>query len=274
MAQVTDRPLLLIAGHGERGGAGDNARLAAITASVRGVLGGWDVRHGVLSGAPSIEDAVSGAGGRPVVVWPFFMCRGYFIEAVSRRLQALGVAHELLRELGAAPEFVSTARRMLATATDGTARLVLVVAHGSGKGPQSRLATQRFASDLARCVPFSAVSCAFLEEPPFAADAIAALPTGAGVVSLFAGDGLHGGRDMAALIADSGRDDLNVVCPAADIDSVARIAAGTVAEHGVAGTLEYEKGGSRAAREVPPPMPPRATSRRRPIDREPLRIRR
>ena len=60
---------------------------------------------------------------------------------------------------------------------------------------------------------------------------IAALPSGSALVSLFAGDGLHGGQDMAALIAESCRHDLNVVCPAVDIDAAVRFLTGTVASY-------------------------------------------
>lgn len=273
MAQVTERPLLLIAGHGERGGARDNKRLSAIAARTGALLPGWEVRHGVLAGAPSIEEAATGASARAVMVWPFFMCRGYFIRAVSRRLEALGLTCDLLQELGAAPELVAVTSRTLAAADARAAQPVLVVAHGSSKGPKSRLAAQRFARALANGTPFKDVLCAFLEEPPFAAGAIADLPAGSAVISLFAGDGLHGGHDMAALIAESGRDDLTVVCPAADIDAVARIAAGVVDDQASAKGLFVNAGGIQA-REVLPPMPLQGTSRRRSSDSEPLSIRR
>lgn len=232
MAQVIEQPVLLIVGHGERGGAGNNARLATVAAKARSRLPGWDVRHGVLSGAPSIEAALSGAVQPPLFVWPFFICRGYFIDVtLRRRLAALGLAHALLQELGSAPRLVDVARRMLLADRSHRKRPVLVVAHGSSKGTESRLTAQRFARALAKAGPFEEVSCAFLDEPPFAKERVSALPIGSAVVSLFAGDGLHGGEDIADLVAQSGRCDLRVVCPAADTDAVADCVADAVARH-------------------------------------------
>lgn len=232
MEQVIERPLLLIAGHGERGGAGDNARLASIAGKAGDLLADWYVRHGVLSGSPSIEEALEAAGRRPVLVWPFFMCRGYFVDiALRRRIEAADVDYDMLPELGSSPLLVETACRMLIANGSPVGGHVLVVAHGSGKGPESRLSTERFSRALANADGIGHVSCAFLEEPPFAAGQIAALPSGSALVSLFAGDGLHGGQDMAALIAESCRHDLNVVCPAVDIDAAVRFLTGTVASY-------------------------------------------
>ena len=51
MEQVIERPLLLIAGHGERGGAGDNARLASI-AGKEGNPNGSAIRFMVDGASP------------------------------------------------------------------------------------------------------------------------------------------------------------------------------------------------------------------------------
>ena len=222
---ATERPLLLVAAHGERGGAGDNARLTAIASQASELLPDWDVRHGVLSGEPAIEDVLAGTAGRAVHVWPFFMCRGYFTDVVLRRLEDRGKTPVMLDALGETPAFAELTRQMIAEAAASASPAVLVIAHGSTKGTQSRKAAERFAGWLKETGAFAEVSCAFLEEPPFAADAIAAMPQGSAIVSLFAGDGLHGGHDLDEILAASGRSDLGVVTPASDTAAVARIAA-------------------------------------------------
>ena len=229
MAPAAERPILLVAAHGERGGAGDNARLASIADAAGALLPGWDVRHGVLSGKPALEDALSGPAGRPVAVWPFFMCRGYFTDTVlKKRLDGLGLEHVMLDVLGESRSFVELTCEKLLRKAGSTPENVLVIAHGSTKGTQSRLAAEKFAGWLAEAGASPNVTCAYLEEPPFAAGAIAGLPQGSVIVSLFAGDGLHGGQDLDDILAESGRDDLTVVTPAADTQAVARIVAGAV----------------------------------------------
>lgn len=241
---ATERPLLLVAAHGERGGAGDNARLASIAAKAGSLLPGWDVRHGVLSGSPSIEEALADADGRAVHIWPFFMCRGYFTDIVLLgRLEALELEHIMLDVLGETRAFAELALKKILEDEVFLSPDVLVIAHGSTKGTQSRLAAEQFAARLTTAGSLANVSCAFLEEPPFADDAIAALPEGSVVVSLFAGDGLHGGHDLDRILAASGRGDLKVVTPAADTEAVARIVAGAAFVPSDAPILTHGTGG-------------------------------
>lgn len=226
-ARATDRPLLLIAAHGERGGARDNARLAAIAEAAAALLPDWEVRPGVLSGEPSIESALTDARGRAVYVWPFFMCRGYFTDtALAGILSRMVPHHVMLREFGGDPAATGLAiRAMERLSTAGQRPSVLVVAHGSRKSAHSRNACEAFAARLCATAGIASANCAYLEEAPFAAPAIAALPAGSVVISLFAGDGLHGRADMRAILAATARDDLHVICPATDLDGVSMIAA-------------------------------------------------
>ena len=222
-APATDRPLLLIAAHGERGGAGENARLAEVADTASEQLSDWDVVHGVLSGDPSIEEALNDAKGRDIAIWPFFMCDGYFMNAALRpRLDALDVDYTMLPEYGASAELAVTALDMI-RATGRLGHDILVIGHGSSKGSQSRQATERVAGALqAACG--ACVSCAFLDEEPFAEDIIPSLARGSLVVCLFAGQGLHGADDIPDMISASGRDDLCLIDPASDIAAVARVA--------------------------------------------------
>lgn len=226
MARAIKRPLLIVAAHGERGGTGRNERLRAIARSTAAKLAHWDVACGVLSGSPSIEEAVAGAGSRPVAVWPFFLCGGYFVTTVLRaHLDAVLDNYAMLPEYGSDPALATTAHRMLTNLPGGMPRSVLVVAHGSAKGDQSRLSAVAFGWKLGRLIPEADIGHAFLEEPPFADQIIASLPDGAAIVSLFAGDGLHGSEDVPLILLENGRCDLHLVTPAAEIDAVAEMAA-------------------------------------------------
>lgn len=230
--RVIERPFLLIAAHGERGGARANARLLAITAATRSLLPDWQVRAGVLSGEPNIAKTLADVHESHVLVWPLFMCRGYFIDnALRNTLDRLSVSYNILDEFGSDPATVRLALRAMEARQNRQIAQILVVAHGSSKGEQSRVSTERFAGNLRDAGKFDAVACAYLEEPPFVREIIQTLPEGSTIVSLFAGDGLHGGEDMTKLLEASGRGDIRVICPAADTEAVAQIAADAALRH-------------------------------------------
>lgn len=219
-------PLFLLAAHGERGGATGNARLRAICREVARLLRGEAaVRCGVLSGEPSLEGAVAGACESPVSVYPVFMSEGFFVrERLPARLAAAGVKANVLPVLGADPGFAQACAARLDGLDGGAPDRVLVAAHGSTRDDRSRCAAEAFASRLA-CALGVAVQCAFLEEQPFVEQAVRALDHRGAIVSLFAGQGLHGAEDMDAIIAASGFAPDRVIVPADDTVLVARLAA-------------------------------------------------
>ncbi|PHP67675.1 hypothetical protein CSC94_08230 [Zhengella mangrovi] len=223
-------PLLLLAAHGERGGQGDNARLREICRLVAAAAGSTGaVRCGVLSGLPSLEQAVRGEADRQVVVYPVFMSEGYFVrEALPARLQAAGVKAAFLPALGTDPAFAAACADHLRVLDDGRPDRVLVAAHGSTKDDRSRRATEAFAADLAGHLGVP-VSCAYLEEAPFVAEALTQLEPSDALVSLFAGHGLHGADDMSRIVAARGFPPGRVITPAADMAMIARLAASAFA---------------------------------------------
>ena len=213
---------VVIAAHGDRGGAREDRAMRATVAHLRTAGRFKAVTGGLLKGAPLIEDAVreaAASGVRRLLVYPLFMAKGYFVDRVLKgRLEALALspAPELLPPLGADPALAELAKkRALACAEahglpPSECRL-LVVGHGSKVGSASADATRALAARLAEESAFAAVEVALLEEAPFLAPALArsgaeAEPSWRATVVLgfFSGAGMHGGDDVPAAIAETG----------------------------------------------------------------------
>ncbi len=206
---------LILAAHGERGGAGNNASLIAHAEAMAAVPGIAAVAAGVLKGDPTLEDAlasVASAGSTDILVYPFFMSDGYFVEKVlPQRIRDAG--HEgkarILPPLGLDPGLPSL---MLETALksageagfDPAASRLLVVGHGSQGSRASALATELIALKLANKAVFSDVTAAFLEEPPFVRESLEGERPPTVVAGFFSGDGLHAAQDVPEAIAWSG----------------------------------------------------------------------
>ena len=219
------RPALLIAAHGDIGGTARNATLRALAKTVRGRLADLPVACGVLNGEPSLKAAFAKLAGHQILVYPLFMSSGYYVEnALPERL---GLATKgnagsrdvtILPPLGLDPALPALIARRIRDAApanpysaDGTS--VLVVAHGSARSPQSRLAAETFADSLGRHLKTGPIRTAYLEETPFAEDAVAALSARSVVVSFFAGEGSHGGEDVPKILADGGKNYVPVIGP-------------------------------------------------------------
>ena len=79
---------------------------------------------------------------------------------------------------------------------------LLLIGHGSARAPGRVTALHDHASRLTARRRFARVEVAFLEEAPFAADALAALRgEPLAVLGFFAGEGAHVRDDLPALIA-------------------------------------------------------------------------
>ena len=206
---------LILAAHGERGGEGGNRSLLAHAEAMAAVPGIAAVAAGVLKGDPALEDAlacVAAAGATDILVYPFFMSDGYFVEKVlPQRIRDAG--HEgtarLLPPLGLDPGLPSLLlETALASASEAgfeteTSRL-LVVGHGSQGSRASALATELVALKLANNNIFAEVTAAFLEEPPFVRDALEGERPSTVVAGFFSGEGMHAARDVPEVIAWSG----------------------------------------------------------------------
>ncbi|HSG96040.1 MAG TPA: CbiX/SirB N-terminal domain-containing protein [Afifellaceae bacterium] len=220
------KPALLIAAHGDLGGSAHNAALRALVEAVRARLPDMPVVCGVLNGEPAVEAACAELAGHRIVVYPLFMSGGYYVETVLPERLGLATAGNagsrdvtILPPLGLDPALSAlVARRvrdtMPANPYSAAGTSVLVIAHGSASGhPQPRLATEAFADGLRQCLKTQSVSTAYLEEPPFAEDAVAALSPRSVVVSLFVGKGSHGGADVADILAKAGKSYVPVIGP-------------------------------------------------------------
>ena len=206
--RVSDRPAVLLAAHGETGGARNNALLARVAAQVAAQLSDLPVVCGVLSGAPALEEALVELAGCHLFVHPFFMSDGYFVrQALPKRLEESPVAGwSMLTPLGLLPALPALVARQIGK----DRQEILIVSHGATKSDRSRLATEAFADALHREVSGRAIACCYLEEEPFADQAIATLGPGAQLISFFVGEGAHGRSDLTRLVAESGKHDLAV----------------------------------------------------------------
>jgi sirohydrochlorin cobaltochelatase len=215
MTVIEPGTAIVIAAHGDRGSAERNAVLRCHAEALR--LGGRFAYagHGVLNGEPQIESVLKeaeSAGAQRVLIYPFFMSGGYFAGKVlpQRILKAsLAVPVTLLEPLGLNPALPPLLlRRSLDRAREAAlapenTRLI-VAAHGSKFGRASAEAAEQVAEVVRRESPFYETVTAFIEEPPFIADALRSATQPVVVAGLFSGEGLHGHDDLDAAIQRAG----------------------------------------------------------------------
>lgn len=206
---------LVLAAHGERGGDRANRSLVAHAEAMAGMGALTAVAAGVLKGDPPVEEAlaaVSATAPDEILVYPYFMSDGYFVEKVlPRRIRdaELPSPVRVLPPLGLDPGLpallIEAALRAAGDAgfTPAASRL-LVVGHGSQGSRASALATELVVSRLAGMRHFSQVAAAFLEEPPFVRDALEGERQPTVVAGFFSGDGLHAAEDVPEAIAWTG----------------------------------------------------------------------
>lgn len=204
---------VVLASHGDRGGASPNAALKAQADAVRALIG-LPVAIGMLKGEPTIEQALAdaaatNAGG--IAVYPLFMADGYFVHKVRERMHAAGIVPEpqLLAPLGLEPDLPDilvqeAVKAALRQGIEPSTSRLLVVGHGSKLGPASASATRKAAARAAVARRFASVTTAFLEEEPFLEDALRASTAPTIVAGFFFGDGMHAGEDVPDAIEETG----------------------------------------------------------------------
>jgi sirohydrochlorin ferrochelatase len=209
LAVDRSKTALVLAAHGDRGSAFRNAVLRRHTEalSAPGICAKVDA--GVLNGEPLLQDVLRDAacgGIEQLLVYPFFMSGGYFVKKVLPERIALARISQpvtILAPLGLDPRLPRLLlRRSLDSAKEagfaaGTARL-LIVGHGSKFGRASAEATREAAAAVSASGAFGKVVTAFLEEPPFLADALNSEQTPTVVAGFFSGEGMHGHDDVPA----------------------------------------------------------------------------
>jgi len=206
---------VVVVGHGERGGSFSNAIIKGHAEAVAGALPGVPVAAGVLSGAPSLEEAlhdVSNRGARTILIYPYFMAAGYFVTTkIPGRLMDVDFASRcrVLSPLGADAGLPSMIMRQAIASAESNlgqksdACRLLLVGHGSKVSRASANATEAVAVKLREMARFGSVMTAFLEEAPEVAEVIIADERPTVVVGFFNGDGLHAGEDVPEALASA-----------------------------------------------------------------------
>lgn len=197
---MTDRPVILLAAHGERGGAANNARLAGIVEQVAAAIPQADVGSILINVDGVVERAVEACGARTLLVLPLLFSDGYFFD---RRLkpyvtgEGRVLAPPLAMWRGFAPFLADNlALRTISHAADPR---VVLVAHGSKQTGRSAVCARQVAQTLQG--RYGRIEAGFLEEAPFAADVIARTEPPWAAIGLFLGDGMHGGVDFDVLVS-------------------------------------------------------------------------
>lgn len=207
-ASFREHALLLVA-HGSarhpEAARGVQAHAAALREA--GVFA--QVGVGLLHGEPAAAAALAGLRAPVVHVVPFFMEAGWFTRIAVPR--ALGLHGSVMQRgeqtlrytapIGAHAGMAALiGQRVRQIAPEVPA--LLVVGHGSARAPGRVTALHGHVARLTASGSFAVVEPAFLEEPPFIADAMARLRGGPlAVIGFFAGEGGHVRDDLPRLIA-------------------------------------------------------------------------
>ncbi len=230
LVRATSDLALVLAAHGDLGGKGaDNTpgheRLKNALAPLLPQL---DVVSGVMKGTPPLQEVASTLLHERVLVLPLLLSNGYFCKTVLPRRLGLDIQHQqqkegawqnlnrdgqyirLLPPLGVLPflpDLVSQSIQGTLAPNSKSALLkpelereVLIVAHGSTVGPESRLCALQLKDHLEKRYGYRQLRVAFLSEEPLVEKAVLTLSEDAIVVPLFASGGLHGHDDISEMM--------------------------------------------------------------------------
>ncbi|MFS8184915.1 CbiX/SirB N-terminal domain-containing protein [Pseudovibrio denitrificans] len=230
LVQATSDLALVLAAHGDLGGKGaDNTPgHVRLKNALAPLLPELDVVSGVMKGTPPLQEVVATLSHERVLVLPLLLSNGYFCKTVLPRRLGLDPDHQqqkegewqnlnrsgqyikLLPPLGVLPflpDLVSESiQSTLAPNSKSTLikpdldREVMIVAHGSTVGPESRLCALQLKDQLESRYGYKSLRVAFLSEEPFVEKAVLTLSEDAIVVPLFASGGLHGHDDIAEMM--------------------------------------------------------------------------
>lgn len=203
---MSARPLILLAAHGERGGAANNNRLASLVQEVGERFSEADVASVLINVEGAVDAAIHAAGLRPLLVLPLLFSDGFFFE---RRLKphvgrgAAGARQRLAPPLALWPSFAPFLSAQLAMRLDvrGMRPDLVLVAHGSQPSGRSAACARDLAARMAPA--WGAVRTGFLEEAPSADDVMAGAGASYAAIGLFFGAGLHGAEDFERLVREA-----------------------------------------------------------------------
>ena len=199
---------LLLCAHGVRGEVGVAREHAAAIAALDCFA---TVEACCLHGRPSLEDGLIRTAGGLTYVVPLLMAEGYSLDALSERLAGVRALPSseirLCRPVGSHPGLVE----LILDRAQSQCRSrgwryresgLLLIGHGTARHANSSQSLRCHAEALAASRIFAGVSCAFLDQTPDVAEALAALDSPQIVaVGHFADAGPHGADDVAAHLA-------------------------------------------------------------------------
>ncbi|MFN3936086.1 MAG: sirohydrochlorin chelatase [Gemmobacter sp.] len=201
-------PHALIVAHGSPADpAPQEARLAALAASVAALLPDWVVRGATLAAPGALEAALDGL--ETPRIYPFFMAEGWFTRtALPRRLVATRARDTAqLAPLGVDPGLPALMAQAALEGCPGAARdrSLLIAAHGSQVSDTSADSTHAAVARLAAITPFRSVRAGFVEQAPFLAEAARGLGP-AICLPFFALRAGHVEDDVPQILAEAGFD--------------------------------------------------------------------
>ena len=205
------RDALLLIGHGSTI-LPEAARPLLIHAEVIRQSGRFaEVEAGMLLGEPNAAAALVSLTAAVVHVVPFFLDDGYFtriaIPDLVLRLASPSHVVEFCRPVGLHSGIATLIEGRLVRhcemfGADPKSLSVLLVGHGSSKDTRRERALYRHAMAIETGGRFGWVRIAFLEEPPFVAEALASTRGHAvAVVGYLVNEGAHATNDLPGIIA-------------------------------------------------------------------------
>ena len=202
---------LLLIGHGSTILPDASRPLLAHAKVIRASGRFREVKVGMLLGEPGAASVVVMLAAAVVHVVPFFLEDGYFTRIAIPDLVLPLAAGRVIRfcQPVGSHDGLSTLmetrlmRHCEMFGTDPASLSVLLVGHGSARNPGRARALRRHAASLEATARFGWVRVAYLEEAPFAAEALAnARGHVVAVVGFLANAGIHATNDLPSLVAE------------------------------------------------------------------------
>jgi sirohydrochlorin cobaltochelatase len=207
---VFERDALLLVGHGSTTVSGAARPLLAHAEIIRRTGLFAEVGVGMLLGEPGAASAFAALASPLIHVVPFFLDDGYFTRiAIPDLLLPLASGSRVIRfrpPIGTNDGIAALLDSRLTRhcemfGIDPKTVSVLLVGHGSARNPGRARTLARHAAVLEGTDRYGWVRMAYLEEPPFVADALAAARGHVvAVVGYFVNEGAHATADLPGLI--------------------------------------------------------------------------